>query len=76
MSYVEKKVQEIVEEMTNDKMAVMKIATCNSSSYGWSIKEHNLMPYVAEKLREKGFGVSSSVNWGVTDWVIVNPNAE
>jgi hypothetical protein len=28
------------------------------------------MPLVASRLREKGYSVSSSVNWGVTDWVI------
>jgi hypothetical protein len=48
-----------------------KFETCNSApSYGWSVEEYMYMPEVASRLREKGYTVSSSVNWGVTDWVI------
>jgi hypothetical protein len=39
-------------------------------SYGWSVEEYMYMPIVAQRLREKGYSVSSSVNWEVTDWVI------
>jgi hypothetical protein len=39
-------------------------------AYGWSVEEHLYMPVVASRLREKGYTVSSSVNWGVTDWLI------
>ena len=39
-------------------------------SYGWSVEEYMYMPIVAQRLREKGYSVSSSVNWDVTDWVI------
>jgi hypothetical protein len=39
-------------------------------SYGWSVEEYMYMPTVASRLREKGYTVSSSVNWEVTDWVI------
>jgi hypothetical protein len=39
-------------------------------SYGWSVEEYMYMPQVAQRLREKGYSVSSSVNWEVTDWVI------
>lgn len=42
--------------------------TCNES--GWSREEYMYMPQVAQRLREKGFTVTSSVNWGVTDWII------
>ena len=39
-------------------------------SFGWSVEEYMYMPIVAQRLREKGYSVSSSVNWEVTDWVI------
>jgi hypothetical protein len=39
-------------------------------AYGWSVEEYMYMPIVAQRLREKGYSVSSSVNWEVTDWVI------
>lgn len=39
-------------------------------AYGWSVDEYMYMPVVASRLREKGYKVSSSVNWGVTDWLI------
>jgi len=39
-------------------------------SYGWSVEEYMYMPIVAERLRKKGYSVSSSVNHGVTDWLI------
>jgi len=39
-------------------------------SYGWSVEEYMYMPQVASRLRSKGYTVSSSVNWGVTDWII------
>ena len=48
-----------------------RFETCSSApSYGWSVEEYMYMPQVASRLREKGYSVSSSVNWGVTDWVI------
>lgn len=48
-----------------------KFETCSKApSYGWSVEEYMYMPIVAQRLREKGYSVSSSVNWEVTDWVI------
>jgi hypothetical protein len=45
--------------------------TCKCApSFGWSVEEYMYMPTVAQRLREKGYTVSSSVNWEVTDWVI------
>ena len=43
--------------------------TCSSApAYGWSVEEYMYMPIVADRLRKKGYSVSSSVNHGVTDW--------
>lgn len=45
--------------------------TCSiAPSYGWSREEYMYMPEMASRLRSKGFTVSSSVNHGVTDWLI------
>jgi hypothetical protein len=48
-----------------------RFETCSKApSFGWSVEEYTYMPIVAQRLREKGYSVSSSVNWEVTDWVI------
>lgn len=48
-----------------------KFKTCKDApSFGWSVEEYMYMPIVADRLRKKGYSVSSSVNWGVTDWLI------
>jgi hypothetical protein len=49
--------------------AKFETAQC-APSYGWSVEEYMYMPIVAQRLRAKGYSVSSSVNWEVTDWVI------
>jgi hypothetical protein len=48
-----------------------RFETCSQApAFGWSVEEYMYMSLVASRLREKGYSVSSSVNWGVTDWVI------
>jgi hypothetical protein len=48
-----------------------KFETCKCApAYGWSVEEYMYMPIVAQRLRAKGYSVTSSVNWEVTDWVI------
>jgi hypothetical protein len=48
-----------------------KFETCSDApSFGWSVEEYMYMPIVADRLRKKGYSVSSSVNHGVTDWLI------
>ena len=43
--------------------------TCyKAPAFGWSVEEHMYMPIVAERLRKKGYSVSSSVSFEVTDW--------
>lgn len=64
--------QKKIEEKFNDgKTLVATFETCSSApSFGWSKEEYMYMPIVAERLREKGYSVSSQVNHGVTDWKI------
>ena len=44
-------------------------ASC-APAFGWSVSEYNYMPTVAQRLRSEGYTVTSSVNHGVTDWLI------
>lgn len=48
-----------------------RFETCyRAPAYGWSVEEFTYMPIVANRLREKGYAVSSSVSFEVTDWTI------
>jgi len=49
--------------------ALFETSSC-APAYGWSVEEYMYMPIVADRLRAKGYQVSSSVNHGVTDWKI------
>ena len=55
--------------LTTSLTTKFETAKC-APSYGWSVEEYMYMPIVAERLRQEGYSVSSSVNWEVTDWVI------
>ena len=59
-----------IEKSFGDRLTT-RFETCSDApAFGWSVEEHMYMPLVAQRLREKGYSVTSSVNWGVTDWVI------
>lgn len=47
---------------------IAQINTCDYS--GWNREEHYYMPNVAQRLREKGYTVTSRVRFEVTEWVI------
>jgi hypothetical protein len=60
-----------IESWLGGEYLTTKFETCKCApSYGWSVEEYMYMPIVAQRLREKGYTVTSSVNWEVTDWVI------
>lgn len=59
----------VVKYLGNDMTCKWSTCSC-APSYGWSVEEFMYMPAVAARLREKGYTVSSSVNHGVTDWII------
>jgi hypothetical protein len=56
--------------LSGDALTTTFTTSSCAPSYGWSVEEYMYMPAVAQRLREKGYTVSSSVNWEVTDWVI------
>ncbi len=48
-----------------------RFETCyRAPAYGWSVQEYMYMPLVADRLRAKGYNVTSSVSYEVTDWII------
>jgi len=48
-----------------------RFETCyRAPAYGWSVEEYTYMPIVANRLRQKGYSVTSSVSYEVTDWTI------
>jgi hypothetical protein len=61
-------VQDIIGYMTKHKELTTKESTCDYR--GWDRDKHRLFPQVASKLRTMGYSVTSSINHGVTDWVI------
>ena len=67
-------IQELVDRLESQlggNSLTTSFTTCKCApSFGWSVEEYVYMPLVAQRLREKGYVVSSSVNWEVTDWVI------
>jgi hypothetical protein len=67
--FIQSLTERIESRLTNN--LTTRFETCSQApSFGWSVEEYMYMPIVAQRLREKGYSVSSSVNWGVTDWVI------
>ena len=63
--------QKQIEDRFNDGRLTTSFETCyRAPVYGWSVEEYMYMPTVANRLREKGYTVSSSGNWEVTDWLI------
>ena len=62
--------QELVSKFSADRLTIGFMTCSQAPAFGWSVDEYNYMPIVADRLRQKGYRVSSSVNHGVTDWLI------
>ena len=63
--------QDKIESRLTATNLTTRFETCSCApSFGWSREEYIYMPIVADRLREKGYSVSSNVNHGVTDWTI------
>ena len=65
--YIKQKADEI-EASINPQKGYVTVATCDHSN--WDRKLHHHFSKIAIELRNRGYSVSCSVNWGVTDWVI------
>lgn len=63
--------QEKIEKRLTATNLTTKFETSSCApAFGWSVEEYLYMPQVADRLRQKGYTVSSQVNHGVTDWLI------
>ncbi len=68
--FINDKVMYFESQFVGDTLT-FRFETCKDApSYGWSVEEYMYMPQIASILMSKGYTVQSSVNWGVTDWVI------
>ena len=66
-AYVKAEAEKIAKYMVDNSLTTDKMATCDAPN--WDKELHNAMPEIAAELRSMGIKTTSSVNWGVTDWV-------
>jgi hypothetical protein len=67
--YIQSLMEKVLKQL-GDSLTT-RFETCSSApAFRWSVEEYIYMPVVAERLRKQGYSVSSSVNHGVTDWII------
>jgi hypothetical protein len=62
--------ERITDSLKNGNFSTRFETSSCAPAYGWSVEEYMYMPQVADRLRAKGYTVTSSVNHGVTDWLI------
>lgn len=68
--YIQALVKRIEDKFEGGNLTA-RFETCSQApAFGWSVEEYMYMPTVADRLRTKGYSVSSAVNHGVTDWTI------
>jgi len=67
-AYVDEKAQGYAKQMIEKGWLNLKVSTCDYSN--WDRELHFAMPEIATELNKIGFSVSSTVNYGVTDWII------
>ena len=67
VAYVKEQADKIVLEMIRRSVTSDTLSTCDYQN--WDRELHRAMPDIAAELRTKGLSVSSTVNFGVTDWV-------
>jgi hypothetical protein len=66
-AYVKAEADRIANYMVKKGLTTDKLATCNAPN--WDIELHNAMSDIVKELDAMGIRTTSSVNWGVTDWV-------
>ncbi len=66
--YVKEQADKIVAEMIRRKVISDTVNTCDYPN--WDRELHRNFPEIAIELRARGFGVSSQVRHGVTEWTI------
>lgn len=66
--YVKDEAKKIIGSMIRTKSITYEVSTCDH--YNWDRKLHENFESIADELRANGFNVTSTVNFGVTDWII------
>ena len=66
-AYVKEQAEKIAKSMVDNGWTTFEKSTCDH--YNWDQELHRNMPQIASELRNMGIDSSSSVKWGVTDWV-------
>ena len=69
-AFLQKLEQDLISKFSAERLTIGFMTCSQAPAFGWSVDEYNYMPIVADRLRQKGYRVSSSVNHGVTDWLI------
>lgn len=67
--YVQDEADKIVNSMIKHGETSRVIDTCDYAN--WDRELHRQFPAIADELRKRGFGVTSMVRHGVTEWTIV-----
>jgi hypothetical protein len=68
--FIQSFVDRFEKELSGTSLTTTFMTCSDAPAFGWSVQEYMYMPQVAERLRGKGYSVTSKVNHGVTDWVI------
>jgi len=68
-AFINKLVADIESDFADGKTLSTRKSTCDHRN--WSQPEHLYMPIVADRLRAKGYGVTSLCRHGVMDYTIV-----
>jgi hypothetical protein len=69
--FIQSFVDRFEKELSGSSLSTTFMTCSDAPAFGWSVQEYMYMPQVAERLRDKGYSVTSKVNHGVTDWLIV-----
>lgn len=68
-AYIIAEADKIVNYMLERGLTTDTDTSCGSS--GWDIERHNAMPEIIRELSKRRIKTTSSVNWGVTDYVYI-----
>jgi hypothetical protein len=66
--YFDEQCNILVDQVIKSNDFSTRKATCDARH--WDNKLHSFMPKIAQEMRNRGFTVTSKINWGVTDWTI------
>jgi hypothetical protein len=65
--YVKAQADKIANHMVECEKTTATLATCNASN--WDTELHNAMSEIIKELSAMGINTTSSIHFGVTDWV-------